>query len=324
MKKLIVAAAVSAALIAPAMAQNVTVYGVIGMSYDQVELSGVSRTSTTSRDPLLSSRVGIKGTEDLGGGMSLSFTLEGDLNTTNGTGDGTGALGGIMFDRAAFIDLNTGMGFNVQAGKFANATKRFDSAASASTNLLDMGTFIFSTDTSGMVGLTSKVGSIDVWATYSNDITPTVASTSGTLINDGGLAEMGVGAGVTLVGVDLKVGQTARGAGTELVALAGATVSGVKIEGLIARSDTGAAAGNSKTGNMQASFVYPFSGLNLRGTVGRHTSDVKTAEYKYMGAMLDKALSKRTSVFTGWTDKDVNNGTTGDETVATVGIVHSF
>lgn len=322
MKKLIVAAAVSAALVAPAMAQNVSVYGVVGMSYDQVELSGVSRTSSTSRDPLLSNRVGIRGTEDLGGGMSLTFTLEGDLNTVNGTGDATGTLGGFMFDRAAFVDLNTGMGFNIQAGKFANSTKRFDSQASASTNLLDMGTFLFSTDTSGMIGLSGKVGSVDFWSTYSNDITPTVASTSGTQINDGGLSEMGFGIGVNVGGIDLKVGQTARGAGTEMVALASGTASGVKLEGLISRSDTGAA--NGKTGNMQASVVYPFSGLNLRGTVGRYTSDTKTAEYKYMGFMVDKPLSKRTSLFTGWTDKDVNNGSTGDETVATVGIVHSF
>ncbi len=322
MKKLIVAAAVSAALIAPAMAQNVSVYGVIGMSYDQVELSGVSRTSSTSRDPLASNRIGLKGTEDLGGGMSLSFTLEGDLNTTNGTGDGTGALGGIMFDRAAFIDLNTGMGFNVQAGKFANSTKRFDSAASAGTNLLDMATFLYSTDTSGMIGVSGKAGSVDFWATYSNDITPTVASTTGIQINDGSFSESGFGLGTTIGGVALKIGQTARGAGTEMVALATAKVSDVTVEGLVARTDTGAA--NGKTGNMQASVTYPVSGLNLRGTVGRHTSDVKTAEYKYMGFLVDKPLSKRTSVFTGWTDKDVNNGSTGDETVATVGIVHSF
>jgi len=321
MKKLIVAAAVSAALVAPAMAQNVTVYGVIGMSYDQVETSGVATSSSTSRDPLASSRIGIKGTEDLGGGMSLSFTLEGDLNTMNGTGDGTGALGGIMFDRAAVVDLNTGMGFNIQAGKFANSTKRFDSQASASTNLLDMGTFIHSTDTSGMVGLTAKVGAIDVWSSYSNDITPTAAVASPTTA-DGGRSELGIGAGITLSGVELKIGNTVRGAASEMVALAAGTVNGVKLEGLISRSDTGNA--NGKTGNVQASIVYPFSGLNLRGTVGRHTSDTKTNEYKFMGFMLDKPLSKRTSVFTGWTDKDVNNGTTLDETVATVGIVHSF
>jgi len=321
MKKLIVATAVSAALVAPAMAQNVTVYGVIGMSYDQVETSGVATSSSTSRDPLASSRIGIKGTEDLGGGMSLSFTLEGDLNTMNGTGDGTGALGGIMFDRAAFIDLNTGMGFNIQAGKFANSTKRFDSAASASTNLLDMGTFRFSTDTSGLVGLSGKLGSVDFWSTYTNDITPTAAVASPTTA-DGGLSEFGFGLGTAIAGVNLKIGQTTRGAGSELVALATTSLSGVTVEGLISRTDSGAA--NGKYGNTQASVVYPVSGLNLRGTVGRHTNDTKTSEYKFMGFMVDKPLSKRTSVFTGWTDKDVNNGTALDETVATVGIVHSF
>jgi len=319
MKKHVIALAVGAAVAIPAFAQNVSVYGVIGQSFDQVETSGVAQTSMSSRDPLNSSRLGVKGTEDLGGGMKLSFTLEGDINPQDGSGDSAGA--GLTFDRAAFVELDTGMGFAIQAGRFANATKRFDSTAAAGTNLLDLGTFLFSTDTAGSVGATTKLGAVSLWAHHSNDITP--ASTATTTNVQGGLSESGFGAGVVVSGVDLKIAQTQRGAGTETVGTASGSIAGATLTALVSKSETGGNA-SVKTGNTQLGVVYPVSGLNLRASVGRYTHDTNTNEYKYMGVMVEKPLSKRTSVYAGYSDKDVDNGVTGDQTVATMGITHSF
>jgi predicted porin len=328
MKKLMIAASVSAALAAPAMAQNVSVYGVVGMSYDQVELSGVSQTRSSSFDPLSSSRIGVRGTEDLGGGMKATFILEGDLNTTNGTGDGTGAVGGITFDREASIELDLGNGVKIKSGKIPNATKRIDSGASAGTNLLDVAAFNLSTDVSGSVGVTAKLGAVDIWAQYSNDVTPTVSGTSwGALSQSVGLvteaaAYAGYGAGITLAGVNFKLATSQQGASAETVLLADTTIEGITIQALASRSDTGAA--NGKSSNTQLGFIYPVAGVNLRATVGRVGADTKTTEYKYMGLLVDKPLSKRTSVYVGYADKDVNNGVTNDQTISTVGIVHSF
>ncbi len=319
MKKHVIALAVGAAVAIPAFAQNVTVYGVIGQSFDQVETSGVAQTSMSSRDPLNSSRLGVKGTEDLGGGMKLSFTLEGDINPQDGSGDSAGS--GLTFDRAAFVELDTGMGFAIQAGRFANSTKRFDSTAAAGTNLLDLGTFLFSTDTAGSVGATTKLGAVSLWAHHSNDITP--ASTATTTNVQGGLSESGFGAGVVVSGVDLKIAQTQRGAGTETVGTASGSIAGATLTALVSKSETGGNA-SVKTGNTQLGVVYPVSGLNLRASVGRYTHDTNTNEYKYMGVMVEKPLSKRTSVYAGYSDKDVDNGVTGDQTVATMGITHSF
>ncbi len=318
MKKHLIALAVAGAVAAPAMAQNVQVYGIIGHSFDQVETSGVAVSSTSSRDPLNSSRIGIKGSEDLGGGMKLGFTLEGDLNPQDGSGDSTGA--GITFDRAAMIDFNTGMGFSVQTGKFANATKRLDAAAAAGTNLLDKGTFLFSTDTSGSIGVTSKIGAVDVWAQHSNDITP--ASSAPTTNVQGGLAETGAGLGLTVGGVAIKAAQTQRGAGTETVATFAGNLGPAAITLLVSKSDTGT--GSNKQGNTQIGVVYPISGMNVRAGAGKFSHDTNTNEFKYMGLMLEKPLSKRTSIYVGYSDKDVDNGVTGDETVTTAGITHSF
>jgi predicted porin len=333
MKKHVIALAVSAAAAMPAFAQNVSVYGVYGMSYDQAEISGVSQSSSSSRDPLNSSRFGIKGTEDLGGGMKASFTLEGDLNPQDGSGDSTGL--GLTFDRAAFIELDTGAGVQIQAGRFANATKRIDSAAAAGTNLMDLGYFLFSTDTIGSIGLTGKMGSVSFWAQHSNDVSAgsAMGSAAANTVNQtaitaqSGLSETGAGLGVVLGGIDFKIARTERGGGTETVGTASGTFAGATLTALAARSETAqaaAAAIRGKSGNVQLGVVYPVSGLNVRASIGRVSHDTTTNESKYMGVMLEKPLSKRTSVYVGYSDKDVNNGQTGDITVSTAGITHSF
>jgi len=131
MKKHIIAAAVAAAVAVPAMAQNVTVYGRLDASYTNfksengaaagtVESSGIRYNSYTT------SRLGVTGGEDLGGGMKASFGLEGRIgvNTsrtastaiqnaaggayttaTNGT---DAAFGG--FNRQAWLELSGGFG----------------------------------------------------------------------------------------------------------------------------------------------------------------------------------------------------------------------
>jgi predicted porin len=84
---------------------NVSIYGIVD--------AGLSRTDTgaatvTSLDSGIQSgsRVGFRGTEDLGGGLSAIFTLE------NGFNADTGALGqgGRLFGRQAFVGLSGNFG----------------------------------------------------------------------------------------------------------------------------------------------------------------------------------------------------------------------
>ena len=54
------------------------------------------------------SRLGLRGTEDLGGGLSASFWLEGALNNDDGTGTATG--GGLNWQRRSTLSLAGGFG----------------------------------------------------------------------------------------------------------------------------------------------------------------------------------------------------------------------
>lgn len=106
MKKSLIALAVLAAS-GVAMAQSsVTLYGVADLSLvksqgvsAQMSGSGVMNNGT--------SRLGVRGVEDLGGGLKASFNFEHGLNMENGAGN---LSGGQMWSRAAWMALQGGFG----------------------------------------------------------------------------------------------------------------------------------------------------------------------------------------------------------------------
>jgi predicted porin len=59
-----------------------------------------------------SSRIGFRGTEDLGGGLAASFWLEAGVNNDDGTGQnqGTSTGGGLNFNRRSTVSLSGGFG----------------------------------------------------------------------------------------------------------------------------------------------------------------------------------------------------------------------
>ncbi len=73
----------------------------------------VSKTSLSSSG-YNSSRIGFRGTEDLGGGLAASFWLEAGLNNDNGTGAGIGSstnsTAGLTFNRRSTVSLSGGFG----------------------------------------------------------------------------------------------------------------------------------------------------------------------------------------------------------------------
>lgn len=77
MQKKIIALAVAAAAAAPAFAQsNVTVYGIADAYYARSSASGASSVTSINAGGQSASRLGFKGTEDLGGGLKAIFVLE--------------------------------------------------------------------------------------------------------------------------------------------------------------------------------------------------------------------------------------------------------
>jgi hypothetical protein len=84
MKKSLIALAALAATSAAFAQSSVTLFGVVDLAYENVK-TNAGRISGLSPSANSSSRIGFRGVEDLGGGMSASFWLEGALAPMNGS-----------------------------------------------------------------------------------------------------------------------------------------------------------------------------------------------------------------------------------------------
>lgn len=119
MKKNIIALAIASAIAAPvAMADAPTVYGQINMAFDQLSVDNAAgdkvKASSGSQINSRASRLGVKGSEDLGNGLKAIYTLEFEVAIDEGNGAMTG--------RNQFVGLSGGFG-TVLMGRHDTPTK---------------------------------------------------------------------------------------------------------------------------------------------------------------------------------------------------------
>ena len=137
MKKTLIAFAALSAIAGVAHAQSsVTLYGIadvyLGQKSSKTTTAGVEvkQPSQTVIDSggLNGSRWGLRGSEDLGGGMKAVFQLESGFDISNGAG-----APGVLFDRQAFVGLSGGFG-TVSLGRQYTA---YDTLRGATNNVFD-------------------------------------------------------------------------------------------------------------------------------------------------------------------------------------------
>ena len=127
MKKLLIATAAFAMVAGTAQAQSVTLYGSIDTGYSSVESKTAAGVKTTNagiaNSSDVSSRWGIRGSEDLGGGMKANFNVEtsigaGSNGALNSNTDATGAWTHAtnVGNRAMWAGFSTAGGLEVRGG----------------------------------------------------------------------------------------------------------------------------------------------------------------------------------------------------------------
>jgi len=130
MKKTLIALAAVAATGAAFAQSSVTLYGVADVAVGKTNNVGLGlandKFQAIASNVLNNgnSRFGLKGTEDLGGGLKAGFNFEGGINIANGAGN---TSGGQLFSRAANVSLLGGFG-EIRAGR--SLTTSFYSVAS--------------------------------------------------------------------------------------------------------------------------------------------------------------------------------------------------
>jgi predicted porin len=132
MKRSIALAAVATLASGAALAQsNVTIYGRLNVSVERqktestVDLGEGGSTTESSNIWALqnsSSRIGFKGTEDLGGGLKASFLIE------HGFSPDTGAAAGTFWGRESWVGLEGGFG-RVRLGNVGFGTAAYFATA---------------------------------------------------------------------------------------------------------------------------------------------------------------------------------------------------
>jgi predicted porin len=338
MKKHLIAAGVVAAFAAPAMAQNVSFYGLIGADWTNVSKSTSNADTSTvgSGDGALSTTVfGMKGSEDLGGGLKATFQFEGNLKNSGQVGNNAyDAADGAVFNRQAYIGLESAKFGSVKLGRtgdvidsvegYSNFVQLFDTEAADENGIGNKNAGTVRYDSPAFNG-------VKVSASYSNDGRATSTASASTFAN-----QKVVTYGVAYNQGPVTVGVAEGTAGYNASTSASSTTK-PKIQTVYAGYVLGAAdirvqrtqendTNNGKNKTTEFAVKYDLgSGMYVVGHWENYdVNDTSTTDYKQMGVLLAKSLSKRTTVFVGYKDRNLDDGSKTDETTTTIGIQHKF
>ena len=108
MKKSLLALAALTAFAGVASAQSsVTLFGIVDLAARNVKNGSAGSIKSLSQDGNASSRFGVRGVEDIGGGLRAGFWLEGAVSPDTGN---AGATGGGFWNRRSTVSLLGGFG----------------------------------------------------------------------------------------------------------------------------------------------------------------------------------------------------------------------
>jgi len=324
MKKSLIALAVAGAFAAPAFAasSNVDIYGKLRMSVDYVDADGAASVWQINDQV---SRVGIKGSEDLGGGMKAVWQVEQALTAVNSPMVGAdGAFGGAGL-RNTFIGLSGGFG-TVLVGRHdtpyklgGSADVFVDTAADAQNSKGIIGSGNFDARISGTVAYISPDFSGFHFAAA---IVPGESNVPGTNAND-------IADAYSVVGVYNN--------GPLNASLAYEDHNDIKDESAW-KANVGYAFGDLKVGatyesqsdvdgpgkNRDAwlvSAVYGMGPISLMAQYGDRSADVSANDLTRWTLGVGYALSKRTNTYFAYNNDDANGKNTD---TFTLGINHDF
>jgi predicted porin len=331
MKKHLIAAAVATAIAAPAMAQ-VTMYGAIGASQTETKTGtarGVNSTQTDSLDHWKTTRIGLKGSEDLGGGLKAEFNLEGDLAQGGQLGDAD-----TIFDRQSHVAISGAFG-KFAIGRLTDSVKEIEGLGNAinlSDNLFNV-TIVGDRIANAYKYATPTINGFKATATYSDSRTDATggaaSSVSGTSIRHSSYAISGAVSGIKLaVGTGTQVTDVVESKTTRM-GIDVPVMSGLNIGANYTTNEVGTA----ELDQFMIQAKYTAGAWEVYATYGDNdaTSTNETGvSAKGSGSVFQAIagynLSKRTSVYAGYSDfsADGTNSAARDERVTTIGVYHSF
>jgi predicted porin len=304
MKKTIIAAAVAAAVAAPAAFADVKISGLVHMSVTDVNTSTLANASDVNDNV---SRIVFSGSEDLGNGMKAGFKIEDRINMDTGdaaTDDG----------RETYAELAGNFG-SLKFGRMYGPTKRvFSMAEQAGDTAIDISTLSGSNELTndGTVYYTSpNMSGLTLTAAFSGD------GTSDAEIGDN---------------TDISLTYSANGLSVGVASYSD-DVTGTNDQTAVAvkysAGDFTVAVSQQDTDTTTATNTKTATAASVSMKAGANTIIAQFGEKEtYAGTQTDgwglavvHSMSKQTAVYAGVRDSDVAGDT---DTAVALGFKHSF
>ena len=323
MKKSLIALAVLATTGAAMAQSNVTLYGRIDTSVGSNKVNGVSTTQLFSGN-LTSTRWGLRGSEDLGGGLKAIFGLEQGFDSSNGT-----QAAGSAFDRMSIVGLSGGFG-TLKLGRHDTS---FDDIRdlSISSNLWDSeftptkiaytaGVADYSSRASNQIRYESpSFGGFSLGASYGLDEDATVKADTTAFNLRYKAGNLDVGFGYQDQKANNRKYSTIGAAYNFGVARVSAGFNRAEIRN--GNEADGFAIGvNVPVGALDFSVGYAYS-------KAENTAGATVAKGTALSAGVTYAMSKRTRLYGAFLDGEVENGAgvnTLDRRMYSIGVRHDF
>lgn len=303
MKKHLIGAAVAASLAVPAMAQNVSVYGVLESGVASIKGGTGIMTYTGTVDSIVAtSALGFRGTEDLGGGMKAGFRLETRLDPT--AGDVDEKTRNSFFERGAEVFVEGPFG-KVQIGKLDHQGGENN----------DQSKF-------GNVGLIASA--VEVGSDADHTVAYTTPAFNGFTIN------VGHSFGDSTNGTNTQATAGSSGLTSQATTTAVGDISSWQISGAVSGvavklgSATSKSVAGLKTRVTGASVGYKFG--NIDASVARQTEDVPNSAVDESFTVLNASmpLSGAITAHLVYGKYDVKTTTATDYNLTAVGITYAL
>jgi predicted porin len=347
--KILVAAAVAAFASAAHAQSTVTLYGLIDEGFDFTNNVAGSKSYSLQSGYLQGSRWGLKGSEDLGGGLNAIFQVENGFDVNNGRL----GQGGLMFGRQAYVGVSSSTYGVVTLGRQYDSVVDYLAQTTANGN---WGGYLFShpydndnTDNTFRVNNTVKYTSptlagVQFGGTYSFSNSTNFANnrqySAGATYTNGGLLlaaaylqannpSATAGGAITNAGDQNFLGSRLRifGAGinyTIAAATLGFAYTNTDVANPVSSgyvgpiTPTGGAASNLRFQNFEVNAKYQFTPAFYAGVMYYYTratlkqpTQTTHPNYQMVGLTGDYFLSKRTDVYLQGAYQHVGGDKTG-------------
>ena len=282
MRKMVLIAGMLSGIAGAAQAQsNVVIYGIVDLGLNFTNNAGGNRAYELQSGYPSGSRIGVKGKEDLGGGLSAVFQLENGFNADTGTL----GQGGRLFGRQAFVGLSSNQLGTLTVGRQYDSVVDFLGPLTANGN---WGGYLFShpfdndnTDNSFRINNAVKYTSADYGG-----------------FKFGGLVGLGETAGAQRTNMTYSLGaQYVNGPWAVAAAYMSNTLPGANATGSIAENDANFLAYQQRTAGAGINYTV---GNATFGLVYSNTNFTNPLSSVYVGPIMPAQGSLNRLVFNNY------------------------